>query len=393
VIICDLNKIRLLFIIIILFFISEQICCQEDLQKHYPGVLDKPADYTGWEGQTKNPAAFTEIRIGLFAPNDPDDQIGTEMSNAAAMAIEEANAHGGYLGIPFRMVRRWSSDPWGAGSKEMIRLAYEDSVWAVIGSSNGDATHIAEQVVTKARLPLLSPISADPTLTYIGIPWIFRLPPDDQMQAEVIFEEGIQLLSLSRIGIVTSTNHDGRIFAERILRTIETQSDPPLFHFQVSEGDLNLTRLVQRNNDFNPDGIIVRLPKNQIFALLSLLEEKNYKIPIIIPWIPGLQESELREQYSGKILIVSPFSTESNLPYGKFANNYKNKFGGEATPCAAYTYDAITLICQSIGKSGLNRARLRAVISGEDWFYGVTGKISWDNGGGNRGQPRVKKVH
>ena len=114
------------------------------------------------------------------------------LHNAADLAIQEINSSGGYKGLPYKLVKRWSQDPWGAGSKEMIKLIYEDSVWAVIGSQNGENSHIAEQIVTKSFLPLISPLSADPTLNYIGIPWIFRLTPDFKSQAKLIINDGIK---------------------------------------------------------------------------------------------------------------------------------------------------------------------------------------------------------
>ena len=99
-----------------------------------PGVLDTPVDFSGWRGRSLNPGQLNEIRIGFFAPDEPGDPVGGPMLNAATLAVEEANAAGGLQGIPYRLVKRWAYDPWGSGSKEVIRLVYQDSVWAVIGS-------------------------------------------------------------------------------------------------------------------------------------------------------------------------------------------------------------------------------------------------------------------
>ena len=49
---------------------------------------------------------LSEIRIGLLAPlyDHPDQVLGNHMLNGAQMAIDEANAAGGYWGKPFRLV-------------------------------------------------------------------------------------------------------------------------------------------------------------------------------------------------------------------------------------------------------------------------------------------------
>ena len=245
--------------------------------------------------------------------------------NMIIKAIEKANAAGGLQGVPFRLVKRWAYDPWGAGSTEVIRLVYQDSVWAVIGSLNGDATHIAEQIVTKAWAPLLSPVSADPTLTYIRIPWMFRLPPDDQKQAQVIVNKGIQALSPKRIGLITSADHDGRTFAAAILAKIKAEQTPPVFHFQVSPANVDLKNIVQRTASFKPEGVAIRLPTAGMLDLLDHFQNSGFHIPLFSPWIPGLPEQELTKQYNGDILYVQPFLKAAALTACQLMNCGKDK--------------------------------------------------------------------
>ena len=55
-----------------------------------------------------------EIRIGFLAPlyDHPDQVLGNRMLNGARMAIDEANAAGGYGGKPFRLVTHNDYDNW-----------------------------------------------------------------------------------------------------------------------------------------------------------------------------------------------------------------------------------------------------------------------------------------
>lgn len=365
---------------------------QTDQPEKPHSVLDTPVDFSGWKGTTRNPEQFNEIRIGFFAPDEPDDPVGGPMLNATALAVEAANAAGGFQGIPYRLIKRWAYDPWGAGSKEVIRLVYQDSVWAVIGSLDGSATHIAEQIVTKAWVPLLAPVSADPSLTYIRIPWMFRLPPDDQKQAEIIVHKGIQALSLDKVGLVTSTDHDGRIFALEILAKMKAELTPPVFHFQLSQPSVDFADIVQRVASFNPEGVIVRLRLGETLDLLDHFQNNELQVPVFIPWIPGLREEDLTKRYDGDIYYVQPFSETGNPAYAPFARTYQKRYGTSPTPGAAYAYDAVNLVVQSLQKSGLNRPGLRDAIAGIGDFQGVTGKISWDNGGGNQAEPVLRTL-
>jgi len=345
-----------------------------------PGVLDTPVDFSGWRGATRSAAGLREVRIGLFGPDSGDAPKG------AGLAVEQLNAAGGWRGTPVRIVGRWSHDPWSGGAREMVRLVYDDSVWAVLGSANGDATHIAEQVVTKAWVPLVAPVSADPTLTYIRIPWIFRLPPDEEAQADVLVRDAVLARSLANVGLITSNDHDGRTFANEVLERLGAAGVTPAFHFEVpANGDL--ADVAARARSFQPGAVIVRLPPSRLPDLLDRLSREGVRAPLLVPWIPGLAPPALRSHYAGEVLAVWPFREEANPGYAAFVGAYRARYGSEPTPIAAYSYDAVHLVVSALRASGLNRAALRDAIAAQTGFVGATGAISWDNAGGNRAEP------
>ena len=104
---------------------------------------------TIWNGPGRNesdPKNLTEVRIGFLGPvqpNDPDHIFGERMLHGAQLAIEEANARGGYGGKPFRLMlhddyNNWQekalsgpeqpTDPgiWGAASDQTVKMIYDD---------------------------------------------------------------------------------------------------------------------------------------------------------------------------------------------------------------------------------------------------------------------------
>jgi ABC-type branched-subunit amino acid transport system substrate-binding protein len=345
-----------------------------------PGVLDTPVEFSGWRGRTRAPADVGEVRIGLFAPDSGAAYEG------ATLAVDELNAAGGFRGVPLRLVQRWSDDPWKGGAKEMVRLVYDDSVWAVLGSVDGAATHIAEQVATKARVPLIAPVSADPTLTYIRIPWMFRLPPDDEAQADALVREGIVPRGLADVGLITSSDHDGRTFASEIVARLNAAGVTPLFHFEVPpDGDDDA--LSARARSFAPDAVMVRVAPTDLPDLLRALTEAGMRAPLLVPWIPAVAASSLASNYAGDVLVLQPFPTTPNAHYVEFERAYRTRYGAAPTPVAALSYDAVNLVVAALRSSGLNRAGVRDAVAAASGFVGVTGAISWDNGGGNRAEP------
>lgn len=357
-----------------------------------PGVLDTPADFSGWQGSVTDPSRLDTIRIGFFAPDRLDDPVGIPMRNAAILALDRVNREGGLHGVPFGLVRRWSYNPWGAGSKKMIRLVYEDSVWAVIGSLDGTSTHIAEQIVTKAWVPLLAPVSADPTLNYVRVPWMFRLPPGNEKQVSIIIRDGIRPLALQKVGVVSSTDHDGRTFASDLVPQLEKAGIPPVFHFEISSRDFDATGIVRRLRVFQPDGIILRLPREELLSLLARIREAAISVPVFLPWIPGVSPADLRSRARNDVYCVRPFDPAGNSAYHAFEAAYRARYGTTPLPVAAYTYDALQMLIRATRTSGLNRAKIRDAIAGMQDYEGVTGRIHWDNGWANLGKPVLRVV-
>jgi ABC-type branched-subunit amino acid transport system substrate-binding protein len=78
------------------------------------------------------------------------------------MAVEAANRDGGFRGRPFELAVRSVEGPWGSGSSEITALVFEESVWAILGPLHGRSAHLAEQVVAKGHVALVSPWASDP---------------------------------------------------------------------------------------------------------------------------------------------------------------------------------------------------------------------------------------
>jgi ABC-type branched-subunit amino acid transport system substrate-binding protein len=110
------------------------------------------------QAQAPPPEGLTEIPIGYFGPADATHPLAGGMWVAAQLAVEEANRAGGYKGLPFRLLPVWSENPWGTGVTMMARQVFgDDGVWAVVGSIDGSATHLAEQIAAKAQIAIINP--------------------------------------------------------------------------------------------------------------------------------------------------------------------------------------------------------------------------------------------
>jgi ABC-type branched-subunit amino acid transport system substrate-binding protein len=355
-------------------------------------MLDDPQTFNGPTGNVIDPSTLSSIAIGLFAPDDPDDRASNELYRGIALAIEQANAGGGYRGVKFNLVQRWAADPWAAGSREVIRLVYEDRVWAVIGYKDG-AGHIAQQIAAKAHVPVIAPLSSSSSLTLAGVPWIFRLPPDDRTQARVSVADGIIKTNLQRVGILSSTDHDSRSAASEIKKELQRRGIAPLFHFEAAPDLTEFQEIARRVREFGPGASMLCTRAAVLPGLLSALRGSGMDCPVLLPWVPGIETKKLQTAYDGPLYMIQPFQPSFQVegPYRTFSREYKKRFGAPPTPSAAYGFDAARLIILAIQSNGLNRPAIRQALSELKDYKGVTGPVQWDNSGGNRANPVIIK--
>jgi ABC-type branched-subunit amino acid transport system substrate-binding protein len=356
-------------------------------------MLDDPLTFTGTE-TLDGAESEHEYRIGVFAPDDDDHPVGRDLVRGVSLAVEQANAAGGVAGKPLRLVRRWADDPWGAGSKEVIRMVFDDRVWALIGGPDGETTHVAQQVATKAHLPLIAPVSSDPSLTHTRVPWIFRLPPGDRAQAEMLVTEGLATRGLESVGVLVSADHDGKTFAAEIKAAMERQEMPSTFELAADPEAEDPAAVANRIKDFAPDGLVMRLSPKAARRILEELGAKGVSCPVFMPWVPGLDLEEYPSSYDGPIIQVLPF--ESPRECGTYLKMVRAAIRRDATkpsPSMVYGFDAATLVIEALRRGADGRVGLQQRLTELSGFEGASGPIRWDNGGGNTVKPVLRVIN
>ncbi|MGD8499198.1 MAG: ABC transporter substrate-binding protein, partial [Phycisphaerales bacterium] len=153
-------------------------------------------EYTGPGRAKPEPEDIETVKIGFIGPimstvsvatggKSHEEPMGIKMLQGARLAIEQANAKGGYLkrSIPFELVISNDNGLWGASGNEIIKLAYKDKVWAILGTIDGANSHIAIRVALKAEIVMMNSGDTDPTFIETNIPWVFRCISDDRQQS------------------------------------------------------------------------------------------------------------------------------------------------------------------------------------------------------------------
>ena len=157
-------------------------------------------------------------RVVATGGKSHEEDLGIKMLQGAQLAIEQANAAGGYHArkIPFELVVKNDNGLWGATGNEIINMTYKDKVWAILGTIDGANTHIAIRVALKLEIPMMNSGDLDPTLMETNIPWIIRCVGDDRQQGYMLVDYLYRNLQLERVGIIRASNRYGRFGVREI---------------------------------------------------------------------------------------------------------------------------------------------------------------------------------
>lgn len=337
-------------------------------------------EHAGPRSQPDVAETFNEIRIGYFGPADPDDPVAGDMWRAAQLAVERANADGGYRAKPFRLVPAWSENPWGTGTAQLARLVYRQHVWAIIGGIDGPSTHLAEQVVAKAGLTLVSPVSTDTTVNLAGVPWMFSLAPGDHLAAKPLAEEVERREAAGDLVLLSADDHDSRMFTAELKKALLKRNVGLRRQIEFHRGAKQSATLVRQVLEIGPTIVVVSADPPDSARLVSALRTAGYVGQIFGGPAMGHREFLAGADDAAQGVV---FPLLYDAPGSEFRKAYNRKHERQPDYTAAHTYDAVQLLVAAIRTGGLDRARIRDALAGLSPWTGAAGLVRFDGLGSN----------
>jgi ABC-type branched-subunit amino acid transport system substrate-binding protein len=339
-------------------------------------------NYAGPGREEPAPTDINEVLIGYFGPGTASDPEAGDMWCAASLAIEEANRAGGYKGLSFRIVAGWSDNPWGTGISKVVRMAYVDKVWAIIGGIDGPSTHLAEQVVAKARLTLLNPASSDKTVNLANVPWMFSSLPGDHLQAPILAHAIASRIGEKRFLLVSAVDHDSHLFTVELTRSFGQHKLVPSYHFEFEPDEKDFTELAEKIVEAKTHALVLIAGAEQSAHLICAVRKRNFAGPVFGGPCMG-RRSFLEEAGKAADGVIFPSLYTPRKNSDSFEKKFTSRFGSRPDYLAAHTYDTVNILIAAIRKAGLNRARIRDAVRELSPWAGVTGAVKWDTLGGN----------
>jgi branched-chain amino acid transport system substrate-binding protein len=358
-----------------------------------------PNIYSGAGRDVPEPKDMKEVRIGFFGPvaPNPESVFGLRMMHGAQLAIEEANAHGGYGGRPFKLMPHndydnWQAkavygedrptDPaiWGSASNETVKMVYDDQDWAIFGSISSESTHIALRVALRAEIPIVNSASTDPTIPETYIPWYFTDLQDDRVQCFTLARRIFTELGLKRVAILRVNSRYGRFGVIKLRDAARRLGHPIVIEQKYLPGDTDFTKQLQVIRSSRADAIVLWADETQAAGILKQMRAAGMKQRVFGAYrtLGPTLLAEAGDAAEG-FEAVFPYDPTRNDPrWLDFNKRFETRFHEKPEQFASLAYDAMNALLDSICKAGLNRARIHDALASIEEYDGVTGHMVFD---------------
>jgi ABC-type branched-subunit amino acid transport system substrate-binding protein len=364
-----------------------------DLNYTHPNI------YSGAGRDIPEPKDVTEVRIGFFGPieHNPDAVFGVRMLHGAQMAVDEANARGGYGGKPFRLMLHndydnWQAkavygddrptDPaiWGSSSNEAVKMVYDDKDWAIFGSISSEATHIILRVALRAEIPIVNSASTDPTIPETYIPWYFTDLQDDRVQCLTLARRMFTELGLKRVGILRVNNRYGRFGVLKLRDAARRLGHPIVIEQKYLPGDTDFSRQLKVIQDSRTDAIVLWADQTEAAGILKQMRALAMKQRVFGAYRSlGPELVAAAGPAAEGFEAVFPYDpTRSDTRWLDFNRRFEERYHEKPEQFASLAYDAMNALLDSICKAGLNRARIHDALANIEQYDGVTGHMVFD---------------
>ena len=344
----------------------------------------KLVEYNGSarETPTLKPADVDEVRIGFLGPveNHPEQALGRMMLAGTQLAIDEANASGGYGGKPFKLMIHNDQAVWGASSNEIVKMGYDEKVWAMLGSISGDSTHIGLRVILKAEFPMVNSAATDPTIPETIIPWYLTTIQDDRVQCYTLARRIYTDLGLQRIALLRVNSRYGRFGVVKFKDVSRRMGHPVVIEQKWMPGELDYRRQLRIINESRVDGIVVWGDSKEAGTVLKQMREMGMKQKVFGSFrtIGDDLLATAGPAVEGFEAVVPYDPTRDDPQWVAFKARFKKRFDREPEVFASLAYDTMNILLQSICHAGLNRGKIRDALTGVEKYKGVTGEMIFD---------------
>ena len=329
----------------------------------YWRFFSEPPQFRGPGRDQPDPDGLEEVRLGVLAPlSGPDQALGERYLAGVQLAVDQANAAGGYRGrLPYAIVLRDENQAWGAAASTAVELRYDSQVWGIVGALSDTHSHVMNRVLLKIELPVVNTSGTDPTLTEHAIPWMVRVRPDDRQNGYALARRIFQEEGRQRVVVFRSNDRYGRVGTSEFVDAARRLHRPIQLELRFQAHQTAWPAELERIRDQRPEAVVIWGPAELAGRVVRALREAGIEAPLYGPdrLVDPLFLRTAGEHAEGMVL-THPFDPAQVAgAWPPFREAYLARDGQEPDAVAAYAFEGTRFLIQAIEEAGLNRPLIR----------------------------------
>lgn len=336
--------------------------------------------------QTTTPEAKSVIIGGNFELTGGVAEFGKKGENGAKLAIKEANAAGGVLGMQIEYVGADNKSEAGESTAATTKLATQDNVIGIIGPMTSGNTLAAIPVITEYGIPLVTPTGTNATLTVTEAgalnDWVFRACFIDPFQGEVAANFAMDTLGATKAALVIDQKGD---YAKGLAKSFEETFKNAGMEIVASEQyvagqDTDFRSILTNIKQKAPDIIFIPGYYNEVGMIIKQARDANIDVAILggDGWGTGPIVDIAGKEAMNKTYYVDHVAADDPA-LAEFAAAFKAEYNQDADSFAALGYDAAKLLIAAIDKAGsTDKEAIRVALETMSGFAGISGDINVD---------------
>jgi branched-chain amino acid transport system substrate-binding protein len=325
------------------------------------------------------PAQAASLKIGFInSITGKEAQIGENLTNGAALAIEDLRAKG--VQVDF-VKEDDGGDPKNALAA-YEKLVTRDGVIGVVGPYTSGSANVVASRADQYQVPLLIPAAAKEEITRNGYRNVFRLNAPANVYSRVLLS-AVASYKPRTIAYVYAATDFGVSTVKTAQANALSMGLKEVANEKYQQGQPDYRATLAKVKAANPDLVFLVSYDADAILLMRQAKEIGLAPKAFLGAGAGYTTAQFAEQKEISNLVISAtqWTDDVNWPgAADFAKRYKARYSKEPSYHAACAYEAVRIMVDTASK---NRtvAKLRAGLKAGSW-NGIMGPVKFADYGG-----------
>lgn len=321
-----------------------------------------------------------EIVFGEYGSmTGSESSFGVSTHRGVMMAIDEANAAGGFNGKKFRVV---SYDDQGKSEEAVTaitKLITRDRVALVLGEVASSRSIAAGAVAQQYKVPMVSPASTNPKVTQLG-EYVFRVCFIDPFQGKVMAKFALEHLKKKKAAVLRDIRSDYSVgLADYFSKEFRAMGGQIALDVAYSTGDVDFKAQLTSIRTAKPE--VIFLPG--YYTEVGLIARQAKELGLNVPLLGGDGwDSDKLTEIGGDAIVghyfSNHYSAEDQRPsVQNFIAKYRAVHKETPDSMVVLAYDATLVAIDAVKRAkDLSPASIRDALAATKGVPGITGEVT-----------------